>query len=256
LKSKLHTQEELDRAHFELELLTRLKHPNIIPCLGGEETPESIIIVTPLAKGDLHSFTVNKVLSEDNCRRLSKQLLEGLCYLHSLGYLHGDVKPENVLIFPSITSPNLNTIKICDFGFAEQVGPSGLLPYRGMRGSYGYFSPEQLNRRPYGQAVDIFALGIMIYTSLSGYEPFYPTNKAGLLTGDPTSDSQILVFDSPYWDMLKRPEVFLRGVLHGDPCKRLTAQEALDSDWIRSNPSAMPSADLSASPEDADIQFE
>ena len=230
-----------------------MTHPNIIPFLGGEETSESIMIVTPLAKGDLHSFTVNKVLSEDNCRRLCKQLLQGLAYLHSLELVHGDIKPENVLIFKSPINESLHIAKICDFGFAERVGNTGLLPYRGMRGSYGYFSPEQLNRRDYGQAVDMFALGVMMYTFLAGYEPFYPTNKAGLMTGTEESDSKILLFDSPYWDNISTcAKQFIKNVLHGDPKKRLSADEALQTEWICNN---SPAVAMVAGSEDTDIQF-
>lgn len=253
MKSKLHTPEDLSRALFELDLLSRLQHPNIIPCIGGEETKESVVIVTPLAKGDLHSLTANRILSEDNCRRLSKQLLSGIKYIHSQQLIHGDIKPGNILIFESPSSPGKYIAKICDFGFAEMVGPSGLLPHRGMRGSYGYFSPEQLNSRPYGQGIDIFAIGILIFTLLVGYEPFYPTNRAGLLTGDPTRDSQLLVFDSPYWDGISiAAKNFLRGVMHGDPNKRLTAQQALNSEWINMQLTNVITSDV----EDASIQFE
>jgi len=97
MKSKLHTHEDLERASLELCLHRKLDHKNVIPFLGGEETSDSVIIVTPLAKGDLYSFSVNKVFSESNCRRLCRQLLEGLKYIHNLGLVHGDIKPHNIL---------------------------------------------------------------------------------------------------------------------------------------------------------------
>jgi calcium/calmodulin-dependent protein kinase I len=255
LKSKLHTKDELDRALFELQLHSKLSHPHIIPFLAGEETNDSVIIVTPLARGDLRSMTANKVLVEENCKRLCKQLLNALSYIHGLNLVHGDIKPENILLFESSSHAAKYIAKICDFGFTEGVGESGVLPHRGMRGSLGYFSPEQLNKQSYGQGVDIFALGIIIFTLLCGYEPFYPTNRAGLLTGDPSRDSSILVFESPYWDSISEDaKSFLRGLLHGDPVQRLTAQEALRSDWISADRPyvAAPKTDV----EDAHIQFE
>ncbi len=215
-----------------------------------------MIIVTPLAKSDLHSLTANKVLRESNCRRLCRQILTGLQYLHSQGLVHGDIKPENVLIFDSKSVIGKYAIQICDFGFAEKIGETGLLPYRGMRGSYGYFSPEQLNCRPYGQAVDIFALGIIIYSLLVGYEPFYPTNRAGLLTGDPDNDSTILRFDSPYWDRISvEAKAFLIKTLHGDPKGRFTAADALRSEWLNIDVDPTIEEDT-ADVEDASIQFE
>lgn len=250
MKSKLHTPEDLERARFELELHSKLKSPFLVPFLAGEETSESLIIVTPLAQGDLNSMTMNKVLSEDNCRRLCKQLLGGIDYLHGLGLVHGDIKPQNVLLFKS-TSSNTYSARLCDFGFTEKVRSEGLLPYRGMRGSFGYFSPEQLRRNDYGTAVDMFALGVIVYTLLSGYEPFYPSNKAGLLTGDEAIDSRVLLFESPYWDSVSaEAKSFIKTLLHGDPTKRATASQALASSWILSTAVSEHTA------QDVDIQFE
>jgi calcium/calmodulin-dependent protein kinase I len=254
LKSKLHSEDEVERALHEMQLHPQLIHRNIIPCFASEETQDSIIIVTPLAKGDLHSFAVNKVVGEENCRRLCKQLLEGLAYLHRERLVHGDIKPGNILLFESAGGKYF--AKICDFGFTERIDDSGFLPYRGMRGSLGYFSPEQLQKKSYGQPVDMFALGIIIYTLLCGYEPFYPTNRAGLLTGDSANDAEILAFESPYWDHISTAaRDFLRSVLHGDPAKRLTASLALESDWIRI-PSKSDNVLAQELAEDAHIQFE
>ena len=143
--------------------------------------------------------------------------------------------------------------KICDFGFAEKLKePDSLVPFQGMRGSLGYFSPEQLRRKAYGQAVDLFALGIIIYTLLCGYEPFYPSNRAGLLTGDAEEDSKVLSFDPPYWDRVSvEGKAFIRGLLHGNACLRYTATQALQSAWIE-----LSEAVGARSSEDADIQFE
>jgi calcium/calmodulin-dependent protein kinase I len=249
MKSKLHTNDDLIRARFELELHSKLSSPHILPFLGGEETGESVIIITPLATADLNSLTSNRVLGEENCKRLCKQLLLGLDYLHSLGLVHGDIKPQNVLAFKK---SDKYTIRICDFGFTEKVGSDGLVRYQGMRGSLGYFAPEQLRRRDYGQAVDMFALGIIIYTLLCGYEPFFPSNKAGLLTGDEEVDSELLVFEPSYWaGVSSSGREFVKSLLHGDPSKRLTAHQALTSKWIEEN-----TEKYQVSTEDAHIQFE
>lgn len=250
MKSRLHSHEDLERALFELNLHSNLNHKHLIPFLGGEETHDSVIIVTPLAKSDLSALSQNKVFSESNCRRLARQLLKGLEYIHALNLVHGDIKPHNILMF--LGSAGRYIAKICDFGFTEKLGDANTIPFRGMRGSLGYFSPEQLRRKSYGQAVDIFALGIIIYTMMCGYEPFYPSNRAGLLVGDPELDSKILVFDEPYWNTISTDAVsFLKKLLHGDPSLRLTAAQALSSEWI-----SQPDSLGASSNEDAEIQFE
>ena len=252
MKSKLHSPDDLDRARFELDLHSKLSSPHIIPFLGGEETDDSVIIVTPLAQGDLNSFTANKVLSEANCSRLCHQLLVGLDYLHSLNLVHGDIKPQNVLVF--LSQSGKYTAKFCDFGFTEKLNADCLIPYQGMRGSLGYFSPEQLHRQAYGQPVDMFALGVMMFTLLCGYEPFFPSNRAGLLSGDEGNDAQVLTFESPYWDSISiEAKRFVQQLLHGDPGKRLTARQALASDWMVHQSGTVDC--LSGNGEDADIQF-
>ena len=252
MKSKLHSHEDLERAVFELNLHAKLTHRNVIPFLGGEETQDSVIIVTPLAKGDLNSLSLNKVFSEGNCRRLSRQLLEGLEYIHSLNLVHGDVKPHNILLF--LAPSGRYVAKICDFGFSEKLREGDTtIPFQTMRGSLGYFSPEQLGKRPYGQGIDMFALGIIIYTLMCGYEPFYPSNRAGLLKGEAEADSKILLFDSPYWDCVSNEGVsFLKGLLHGNAALRYTASQALRSKWM----SQPDNNNMMTSTEDADIQFE
>ena len=233
MKSKLHTKTDLEHAQHELEVHSKMNHPNIIQLLGGEETYESIIIITPLAIGDLYSVASNKVLEESNCRNLCIQLLNGLLYLHeTMGIIHGDIKPQNILLF--LDDNNKYNARICDFGFSESIKLGDNLRYNGMKGSLGYFSPEQLHRQPISHAVDIFAFGVIVYQLLCGYEPFFPSNKAGYLTGDwEGGDSKILLFDSPYWDGVSNDAVeFVKGCLHGDPRQRMTARQALESRWI------------------------
>ncbi len=262
LKEKLHSLAELLRARYEKRLHSSLSHPNIVPYLAGEETEDSIMIVTPLAKGDLYSLTMNKVLSESNCRRLCVQLLASLDYLHStVKVVHGDIKPQNVLVFHDESS-NKYTAQLCDFGFTEPVVPGSVLPDRGMRGSLGYFSPEQLRRDYFGQPVDMFALGIMMYQLLCGYEAFFPSNKVGRLTGIDEIDSKILQFDSPYWDHISIDcHNFLRGLLHADPNKRFTTRQALDSPWIATHHVVPDNVDIDdlggkiSTLEDRDLQF-
>jgi serine/threonine protein kinase len=233
MKSKLHTRSELEHAQFELKLHSGLSHHHILPLLEGEETPESIIIVTPLAWSDLYSATTNKVLSEVNCQRLCKQLLLALDYLHSeAGIVHFDMKPQNILLFES---SNGYIAKICDFGFCEPLKIGDYVPFSEMRGSLGYFSPEQLRHESLSHAVDMFALGVIMYQLLCGYEPFYPTNKVRYLNGDwEGNDSKLIMFDSPYWDKIsKEAKEFIVQLLNGDPKKRLTAKDALSARWIR-----------------------
>jgi serine/threonine-protein kinase len=105
---------------------------------------------------------------------------DALRYVHSEGYLHRDIKPDNVLLDAS------GRVKLCDFGFAapmDQASLAGETVGR-VEGTRGYLSPE----RARGEAdalvgSDIYALGITLYALLTGYEPFKGASSEEMVTG-------------------------------------------------------------------------
>jgi serine/threonine protein kinase len=229
LKSKFATKHELEQARYEIEIHSRLEHPNILPLLSSEETPEALVLIMPMAVSDLHSITVNKTFPENVVARLSLDLLRGLEYLHyEAGVVHRDINPRNILILPG------GSVRICDFGFAEPlaVGDWRDASCSGPRGSIGFISPEQTKRLPYDHRIDVFALGVIVYSLLGGYEPFFPSNRVALLDGH--SDETVLQFESPYWDGISEGCVeFIRRCLCGDPARRITSREAVGVPWVQ-----------------------
>jgi len=109
---------------------------------------------------------------------VATQILEGLAALHAKGVVHGDLKPENVIVAES-------GVKLLDFGLAKTVSSterSGVVPIddkasaRGSRamlsGTPGYMSPEQCNGEPVDARTDLFALGIIVYEWVEAKRPF------------------------------------------------------------------------------------
>ena len=120
-----------------------------------------------LAKGGelFDIIRLGKPLSEPNTRILSRQLLEGLKYLHDNGVCHGDLKPENILL------DEMNNIKISDFGQAVRMENDVMEKTGG--GTPQYMSPERRTGGPYnGISDDLFAAAIIIFMMLNGNHPF------------------------------------------------------------------------------------
>ena len=101
----------------ELSILERLNHPNIVALKAFYEDMDNYYIVMELVPGgDLMDFVAaNGAIGEDATQVITKQILEGIAYVHNLGISHRDLKPDNILIMQD--DPIL--VKITDFGLAK-----------------------------------------------------------------------------------------------------------------------------------------
>lgn len=138
-----------DLSLIELDIMNRLKHPNIIECIDFFYVDFTGIIESYIKKVDyetyyygilmkkaicdLYTFCNNKI-SEKILLNIIKQVKEGLKYLHNNNIIHMDIKPANILIFNSLDNPQ---IKICDFGISiyqnNNIGNDRILSTSGFR---------------------------------------------------------------------------------------------------------------------------
>lgn len=93
------------------------------------------------------------------------QLLSALKYLHSLGIVHHDLKPENIFLRPGLI------VKLGDFGFSELVDNDGNSSI-GVDGTLHYLAPEVLEGYPYRFESDIWSVGLILYFLLEHSHPF------------------------------------------------------------------------------------
>jgi serine/threonine protein kinase len=160
------------RARFlrEAEAAGRLSHPGIVTIFDvGEEaetrTPYIVMeyvggesLDKVLSRGD-HKLPVQKAL------QLAVELAAALDCAHGQGVVHRDLKPANILLTED------GHAKIADFGVAKLNLSNQTLAGRAL-GTPAYMSPEQLNGEPVDGRSDIFSLGVILYTVLTGYRPF------------------------------------------------------------------------------------
>lgn len=149
----------------EAEAAGRLSHPGIITIfdLGQEPDTHTPYIVMEYVKGK--SLEQSGKLTSGNAVNLVRELAEALDFAHSRGVVHRDLKPSNILLTED------GHAKIADFGIAK-LNLSELTVCGQILGTPAFMSPEQLNGRPVDGRSDLFSLGAILYTLLTGHRPF------------------------------------------------------------------------------------
>lgn len=222
----------------EIEILLRYgRHPNIIELRDVYDDGSSVYMVMELMKGGelLDRILQQKFFSEREAAAVMSVLSATVSYLHQQGVVHRDLKPSNILYADPLGTPE--SLRIADFGFAKQLrAENGLL----MTPCYtaNFVAPEVLKKQGYDAAIDMWSLGVLLYTMLAGETPF--------ATGPDDTPEQILArigegkinLSGGNWDSISpaAKDLVLR-MLHVDPQQRWTAAQVLQHSWIISRDS-------------------
>ncbi|CAH3193330.1 unnamed protein product [Porites evermanni] len=216
-----------DAIENEIAILKKVDHPNIIRLWEIFDNKTHLYLVMDLVKGgELFDRIVEKGnYTEKDASDLIRQILSAVDYLHDKGIVHRDLKPENLLYY----SPDEDSkIMISDFGLSKTEDDDSMMATA--CGTPGYVAPEVLRQKPYGKAVDCWALGVICYILLCGYPPFYDESDANLFAQIMRGEYE---FDSPYWDDISESaQHFITCLLQVDPKKRYNCKQALDHPWI------------------------
>lgn len=149
-----------------LNELSECQH--IIHCFGHEITLENgeklfNLLLEYASGGSLANKVKNSIVTEHEVRRYTKNILQGLCYIHKKGYVHCDMKLQNVLL---VEVNGKFEAKIADFGLAKRGG--NVRPKCDLRGTIMYMSPEMVTQGEQELAADIWALGCLVLEMISG----------------------------------------------------------------------------------------
>ncbi len=175
----------------EYEALTRLRHPNLarVYDFGRIRDSDDFYIVSEYIRGqDL--FTATREISEEELHDVIAQICRALEYIHTQGYVHFDIKPDNILVTRdrSIGSDDSSKVqwnadapkssengsgpprvKLIDFGLAEQL--SGTFDFA-IKGTLNYVAPEIIQGRNPDKRADLYSLGVTLFQILTGKLPF------------------------------------------------------------------------------------
>jgi calcium/calmodulin-dependent protein kinase I len=205
----------------------KVSHKHCVQLFEMFETSKKIYMVLELLTGgELFDRIVEKgSYSEKEASTLVQSIASAIAYLHSIGVVHRDLKPENLIyLSPKTDSP----IKITDFGLAKFRTDGAAM--NTACGTPGYVAPEVLKNEPYGKAVDMWSLGVILYILLCGFPPFYHESTAALYKMIKKGEYD---FPDPYWtDISDNAKNLVKCLLTVNPTKRYTAEQVLAHPWI------------------------
>jgi len=173
------TEELKEEFNNEIEKLFILRHPYIIQLYGitDKDKSQKLAVITELApKGSLFDYLHKNPKTKNNLslefkNKISKQLICTMAYIHSRGFVHRDLKTQNILL-----DKNLD-MKMCDFGLtklkSELNSGSGQFA-----GTPCYMAPELFDRKYYDEKVDVFAFGTVLWEIYSQKIPYINCDSA------------------------------------------------------------------------------
>jgi hypothetical protein len=157
-----------ERFEREARLTASIDHPNVIPVYGaGEEHGHLYLVMRYVPGTDLHALLRREGrLAPRRAADIVAQLGEALDAAHAAGLVHRDVKPANVLIAGS-------HVYLSDFGITRVQGAeTQITTSGGWIGTVDFMAPEHLRGEPTDARADVYALGCVLYTALTGAPPF------------------------------------------------------------------------------------
>eukprot|EP01126_Amoeba_proteus_P006900 TRINITY_DN12443_c0_g1_i3.p1 TRINITY_DN12443_c0_g1~~TRINITY_DN12443_c0_g1_i3.p1 ORF type:complete len:1077 (-),score=234.61 TRINITY_DN12443_c0_g1_i3:257-3487(-) len=247
----LNAMEEMESVYREMDIQRSLSHVNTLSLFAlFQLNKDRFLLVMPLMEGgNLLDFVNN--FDEDGdyglptreARNVIKQMLLGIKHMHDNFIAHCDIKPENVLL-----DANFQTIKLCDFGQSKKFSQEKP-ELSGYCGTAYYQALEIWQRANYTKAIDLWALGVVVYVTIAKSQPwdyyfgdlldnpdFMPTDEELREAIVNTVNERAFPFEEPDFpdlgitgDDLK--DLILKLIVV-DPEKRLTARQALNHPWL------------------------
>lgn len=207
----------------------------ILNCLGSdgdvnEHGQEEYCLILEYAPLGPLSHIVRNCVSERRASYYAKMMLFGLTRVHQRGWVHCDLKPDNILAFPS-RHPVGVRLKLSDFGRAKRYGVSS----SALRGTLMYSSPESVERGEHEPPSDIWSFGCIVYWLLTGHglwDKYVHNDNHLLRTMIEGFDEKRLVLPSY---LSTCAQSFLRKCLRYDPDRRWTIGDLLGHPFVSSH---------------------
>ncbi|NWI15089.1 MYLK3 kinase, partial [Crypturellus soui] len=228
---KVKGAKEKEEVKNEINIMNQLNHVNLIQLYDAFEGRNNItLIMEYLDGGELFDRITdeNYNLTELDAILFTKQICEGVHYLHQHYILHLDLKPENILC----VNHTGNQIKIIDFGLARRYKPREKLKVN--FGTPEFLAPEVVNYDFVSFPTDMWSVGVITYMLLSGLSPFLGENDAETMNYVVNCSWD---FDAEAFEQLsEEAKDFISRLLVKEKSCRLSATQCLKHEWLNNLP--------------------
>ncbi|KAG0639983.1 hypothetical protein HOY80DRAFT_1000563 [Tuber brumale] len=270
----------------EVEILEKLNHPNIVSYIDCHEDRSHIYIFMELIKGgDLSEYLGRHgALPELMAQEVSRQVLRGIEYVHSMGISHRDLKPDNILL----ACDDPIQVKISDFGLAKMVQNEDTF-LKTFCGTMLFLAPEVFpgyasalveeagsmkrkrnpreevgredgrgarQRRRYNQAVDMWSFGCVIFMLLTGSAPFQGKNQDDMLRIILSGKFDVTPLEKRLGARSHQAKDFIERLLQVNPGMRMMEAEALRHSWLADGSEEQSSMEVQEEGEDEGLDEE
>uniref|UniRef100_G3QA73 non-specific serine/threonine protein kinase n=1 Tax=Gasterosteus aculeatus aculeatus TaxID=481459 RepID=G3QA73_GASAC len=193
-------------------------------------------LVMELLRGGelLERIKRKKLFGEAEASQLLQSLVSAVSFMHEAGVVHRDLKPENVLFADEAED---SMLKVIDFGFAR-LCPAGSAPLQTPCFTLQYAAPELFESAGYDKACDLWSLGVILYTMLSGQVPFQSEQRG--MTSSYAADIMQKIkegdfsLDGEAWKgVSENAKELVKGLLTVDPETRLKLSDLKENSWLQ-----------------------
>jgi hypothetical protein len=162
------------RFQREIDILRRLHHPNIVRFLSSDIDKGRYYFAMEYIEGPSYQDLLEHRgrLPWQEVLEVAAQLAPALKHAHDRGVIHRDLKPSNLLRADQAEAGRPALVKLTDFGIASLFAGNPLTAPGGVVGTAEYLSPEQAAGKPVTRRSDLYSLGVVLYTLVTGRTPF------------------------------------------------------------------------------------
>ncbi|XP_061487110.1 aurora kinase C-like isoform X1 [Rhineura floridana] len=221
-KSSLEKAQLEHQLRREIEILSHLRHPNILRMYNYFHDQTRIFLMLEYApRGELYKELQKKKHFDDiRTATYMEEISDALMYCHAQKVIHRDIKPENLLLGLR------GELKLADFGWSVHA-PS--LRRTTLCGTTDYLAPEMIEGSPHGENVDVWCVGVLCYECLAGYAPFEAPTRT-----ETFRRIQEVNFAFPSW-VSDGAKDLISKVLNHIPSLRLPLKEIIVHPWVKAN---------------------
>ncbi|GMV39072.1 MAG: hypothetical protein AMXMBFR64_07880 [Myxococcales bacterium] len=220
----LHRESADARARFwrEARALAALEHPGVVTVYELGETPDGdLFMAMELVKGTPVSEALGARWPIGAACRLAREVASALGAAHAAGIVHRDIKPSNLIVEGD------GSVRVLDFGLARRTaeGTDELTRSGLVIGTPAWMSPEQVRAQAVGPQTDVFAVGILLYRTLTGTHPFL--RDSSLATAVAVAEAKFRPLGELRPDAPRRLSALVERCLASDPAARPADGRAL-----------------------------